>query len=129
MQWKLYFGPSSKLLRWIKKCYLEITDLWLHKHQIDKQHNKIMLNVFVRKPLASRALRQPYIPSSSSPCRLDLRSTGRAYLDAIFSGLGRRVVGGAPIVAAMKNMVELRNWVTTFDADGHAKVIYMVRDT
>lgn len=29
----------------------------------------------------------------------------------------------------MKNMVELRNWVTTFDADGHAKVIYMVRDT
>lgn len=39
------------------------------------------------------------------------------------------MVGGAPIVAAMKNMVELRNWVATFDADGHAKVIYMVRDT
>lgn len=87
-----------------------------------------MLNVFIREPLASRALRQSYISSSSSPRRLDRLSTCEASLGAIFSGLGRRVGGGAPLVAAVENVVELGDWVSAFDADGHAEVFYMVRD-
>ena len=36
-------------------------DLRLYKHQVDEDHHIIVLDVFVRKPLAARALRQTNI--------------------------------------------------------------------
>lgn len=44
-----------------RKCL--ITHLRLHQHQINKQHHKIVLDVFIRKPSAPRTLHQPYVDS------------------------------------------------------------------
>lgn len=53
----------------MKRDHGSNTHLWFHKNQIDEQDHKIMLHVFIRKPPTARALRQSYIPSSSSPTR------------------------------------------------------------
>jgi hypothetical protein len=37
-----------------------MTYLWLDQYQIDEQHDKIMLNIFVGKALASRTLCEPH---------------------------------------------------------------------
>ena len=34
--------------------------LWFDQNKIDKQHDKIMLDIFIRKALASRALRESH---------------------------------------------------------------------
>lgn len=47
-------------------------DLWFHKHQINKQHYKVVLDIFVRKALATRALRQPHVSTRSSVRSLEL---------------------------------------------------------
>ncbi len=49
------------------------TNLWFNKHQVYKEHHKIMFNVFIRKSSASRALRQPHVPAPSSSSSLLLR--------------------------------------------------------
>ncbi len=36
---------------------LHRTNLRLDEHQIDEEHHKVVLHIFVRKPLASRTLR------------------------------------------------------------------------
>ncbi len=87
-----------------------------------------MLDVFVRKSLTSRALRQPHISSSSSPSRFILCASRRASLNAVLSGFGRGFGGCTPLVATMENVVELGNGITAFYADGHAKSLYMMRD-
>ncbi len=87
-----------------------------------------MLDVFIREPLASWTLGQSYVSPSNSPCRLDLRPARRASLCTILSGFNRGIGGGTPLVAAVENVVELRNWISAFDADGHAKVLHRVKD-
>ena len=37
------------------------THLRFHQHQIHKEDHKVMLHIFVREPLAPRALCEPYI--------------------------------------------------------------------
>ena len=105
------------------------TDLRLHEHQIDKQHHKIMLHIFIRKPLAPRTLRQSHIPPRSPTRNLQFRLhfPCRASLNAIFGGfVGAGVGGGATFIATVEDVVELGNRVAAFDADGHARVIYMI---
>ena len=85
-----------------------------------------MLHIFIRKPLAPRTLRQPHV-SSHSPTRwllFRLHFPRRAPPGTIFSGFG----GNAALIAAMQDMVELGNRVAAFDADGHAKMVHIVRD-
>ena len=38
-------------------------NLRLHKHQINEEHDKVVLNIFIREALAARTLRQPDISS------------------------------------------------------------------
>jgi len=66
------------------------TNLRLDQHQIDKQHHKIMLDIFVREALAARTLRQPHAFAETA------------------------VVGFAVFV------VEPLHGVAAFDADGHS---------
>lgn len=44
---------------------LFLADLRLYEYQVDEDHHIIMLDVFVRKPLAARALRQTNIAADS----------------------------------------------------------------
>ena len=85
-----------------------------------------MLDIFIRKPLAPWALRQPNVPSSSPLCGFLLRFIYRTSLGAILGSFGRGIGRSAPLVAAMEDVVELGNGVATFDADGHTKTLYMV---
>jgi len=54
------FRSNIEISRWHR------TDLGLHEHQIDEQHHKVMLHIFVRKALTSRTLCQSDIRTSGS---------------------------------------------------------------
>ena len=99
--------------------------LRLHQDQIDKEHNQIMLNIFVGESLASGTLRQAHISTPTSggsrgemlwrilPCY------GRDWGCLLSFGiLGRRAL--VRFVAAVEDVVELGDWIAAFDADGHA---------
>lgn len=42
------------------------TYLWLNQDEVNKEHDKVMLDVFVGEPLAPRALRQSHTLSKSA---------------------------------------------------------------
>ena len=83
-----------------------------------------MLDIFVRKPLASWTLRQAHICSSrSSVLRGDvllcILTRHRRYRSCFWGvGSGRRAL--VRFVAAVEDMVQLGHWVAALDADGHA---------
>lgn len=106
-----------------------MTDLWLHKHQINEQHHKVMLDVFVCKSLAARALRQPDIPASASVlafefafrnilCRWSSSLGVRSTCEVRYGGL--RGGRSALVVATMKDVVELGDRVAALDANWHS---------
>lgn len=79
--------------------------LWFDQDQIDEQDNKIMLDIFVCKTLASRALCQADALSQSTiigltVCRVQaaygvptLDTNGHSWRDIVLVEYGRRVVG------------------------------------
>lgn len=75
---------------WAKDCS---TYLWLDQHQIDEQHDEIMLDVFVGEAFAAWALRETHTFAESL------------------------VVGFAV------SCIERTDWIATFDTDGHCASI------
>ena len=106
--------------------------LRLHKHQINEQHHKIMLHIFIRKPLTPRTLCQSDIrtdPSNSSPAfilrrllcaHVSLRGTEQVRHGGFGSGCG------ALMISAMEDMVKLGDGIAAFNADWHAARILWV---
>lgn len=69
------------------------THLRLDQNQVDKQNHKVILDVFIGKALAPRALRQAYAFSQGS------------------------------IVGAAVRAIQMRNWVGALDADRHVVLL------
>lgn len=86
-----------------------------------------MLDVFIRKSLATRTLRQPDISPSTSTFRLELalRSTLHIRWSFLWAWSTCEVWDGgfrsgrAFGIAAVEDMVELGDGVAAFDADWH----------
>lgn len=87
-----------------------------------------MLDILVREPFAPRTLCQSYIAADHGRCGLPFAFTvSRSKVDRLLrrvrlSRLGRAVDGRRPArarIAAMEDMEESGNWVTTFYANGH----------
>ena len=100
--------------------------LRFHKHQIDKQHHKIMLHIFIRKPLTPRTLCQSDIrtdPSNPSPAFI-FRRLLRAHVGlrgAEQVRHGRFGSGcGALVISAVEDVVKLGDWIAAFNANWHA---------
>ena len=107
-------------------CSSMLAYLRLHKHQIDKQHHKIMLHIFIRKPLTPRTLCQSDIrtdPSNPSPAFI-FRRLLRAHVGlrgAEQVRHGRFGSGcGALVISAVEDVVKLGDWIAAFNADWHA---------
>ena len=107
--------------------------LWLHEHQIDKQHHKIMLHIFVCEPLTPRTLGQSDI--RTDPGNSSLASIFRRRLLCAHIGLRgaeqvrHRGFGGgcgALVVSAVKDVVKLGDGIAAFNADWHTARILWV---
>ena len=107
--------------------------LRLHKHQIDKQHDKIMLHIFIRKPLTPRTLCQSDIradPGNSSLASIFRRRLLCAHIG--FRGAEQVRHGGfgggcgALVVSAVKDVVKLGDGIAAFNADWHTARILWV---
>ena len=126
-----YPSPSRHFL--FKYHHLSmLTYLRLHKYQIDKQHHKIMLHIFIRKPLTPRTLRQSDIRTDSSNSglafilrRLLCAHIGLRGAEQVRHGrFGSRC--GALVVSAVEDMVKLGDGIAAFNADWHAARILWV---
>ena len=90
-----------------------------------------MLDVLVRKALASGTLRQSYVSAPYSVCALRLRfrnlrcigdgllGTGKIGVGVLVSGVGDRRSGGF-VISTMEDVVELRDGVATLDTYRHS---------
>lgn len=96
-----------------------------------------MLNIFVRKALAPRTLRQPNIATSDNIFRLGLGVGFRSLLYICGRLVGTREACevwerrfgrwcGALGVSAVEDVIELGDGVATFDTDWHAAVMRSV---
>ena len=118
--------------------YLSRSYLWLHKHQINEQNHEIMLHVFVRETLASRALSQSHVSTSSSDtARLDGCIRTSCLVARCVTGVIVTVKcttlqvqgwdcfrGGFRawrfVTTAVEDVIKLRDGITAFNTNGHA---------
>ena len=114
-------------------CSSVLAYLRLHKHQIDEQHHKIMLHIFIRKPLTPRTLCQSDIrtdPSNSSPAFIFRRRLLCAHIGlrgAEQVRHGRFGSGcGALVISTMEDVVKLGDGIAAFNANWHAAWILWV---
>ena len=121
-----------------RELWQEVAYLRLHKHQVNEEHHKIVLHVFVCKALTARALRQAYfaarrallcfassscafvdIKESSSRYGRGMRANGRRFGMVRACGWGGSW-GSGWLGVAMEDVIELGNGIAALDADGHA---------
>lgn len=107
-----------------------LTYLWFYEHQIYKQYHKVVLNIFVREALATRALRQAYVSTPSNIGTLGLCVPNFWYPGSelwgtcdVGGGLGvsrmRDRRSGSFVISAMEDVVELRDGIAAFDTYWH----------
>lgn len=107
-----------------------LTYLWFHKHQINEQHDKVVLDILIREALATGTLCQSYISTPSSGrslglCFRDLWYIGDGLLGAWKIGAGLLVSRlrdrrrGDFVVPTVEDVVELRDGIATFDTYWH----------
>ena len=106
------------------------TYLWFNKHQINKQHYKVVLDILVREALATGTLHQPHVSTPSStfglaPSLGDFWYIGSGlgggcdFGTGLFVGWIRDEWSGGFVVSAMEDVIKLRDWVATFDTYWH----------
>lgn len=104
-----------------------LTYLWFYEHQIYKQDHKVVLDVLVRKALATGALCQAYVstPSNTGLCVPNLWYPGSGLWGArdVGGGLGvsriRDRRSGGFVISAVEDVVELRDGIAAFDTYWH----------
>lgn len=62
---------STGWLSYVLLLESKLAYLWFHKYQINEQDHKVVLDILVRKTLATGTLRQPYVSTRSSVCSPD----------------------------------------------------------
>lgn len=127
-QQKTRVRPDKKLMS------QPTTNLRFYQHKINKQYHEVMLNIFIRKPLAPGTLRQSHVSTTPSllptaslgNCPASIRKFRSNRPGAGINSFGldtrkrrRRSRGVGPSVASVAAVVELGDGVAAFDADWH----------